>query len=41
MEAGGLDDGKPGQRTDKGPSYYSAQLRDPDGHRIEIAVAGE
>ena len=41
IETGGLDDGRPGQRTELGPSYYSAHLRDPDGHRIEIAVAPE
>lgn len=36
--AGGVDDGKPSQRPELGPSYYSAYLRDPDGYRIEIAV---
>lgn len=39
VEAGGIDDGKPGRRPDRGSSYYSANLRDPDGHRLEIAVA--
>jgi catechol 2,3-dioxygenase-like lactoylglutathione lyase family enzyme len=38
--AGGVDDGKPSQRPEFGSSYYSAYLRDPDGYRIEIAVAG-
>ena len=37
--AGGTDDGKPSQRPEYGTSYYSAYLRDPDGYRIEIAVA--
>lgn len=36
--AGGTDDGAPGPRPEYGASYYSAYLRDPDGHRVEIAV---
>lgn len=36
--AGGRDDGPPGPRPEYGGSYYSAYLRDPDGHRVEIAV---
>ena len=36
--AGGIDDGPPGPRPEYGASYYSAYLRDPDGHRIEVAV---
>ena len=36
--AGGTDDGAPGSRPEYGASYYSAYLRDPDGHRIEVAV---
>jgi catechol 2,3-dioxygenase-like lactoylglutathione lyase family enzyme len=36
--AGGGDDGAPGPRPEYGPSYYSAYLRDPDGHRVEVAV---
>jgi catechol 2,3-dioxygenase-like lactoylglutathione lyase family enzyme len=39
VAAGGKDDGKPDRRPEYGSSYYSAYLRDPDGHRIEIAVA--
>ena len=38
MAAGGVTQGDPGQRPEYGPTYYSAYLRDPDGHRIEIAV---
>ena len=38
IEAGGTDEGSPTQRTEYGPSYYSAYLLDPDGYRIEIAV---
>jgi catechol 2,3-dioxygenase-like lactoylglutathione lyase family enzyme len=36
--AGGTDDGAPGPRPEYGGSYYSAYLRDPDGHRVEVAV---
>ena len=36
--AGGADEGAPGPRPEYGGSYYSAYLRDPDGHRVEIAV---
>ena len=39
MAAGGTDDGAPGPRPEYGGSYYSAYLLDPDGHRVEIAVA--
>lgn len=35
---GGRDDGAPGPRPEYGGGYYSAYLRDPDGHRVEIAV---
>jgi catechol 2,3-dioxygenase-like lactoylglutathione lyase family enzyme len=38
LENGGTDEGKPGARPQYGTGYYSAYLRDPDGHRIEIAV---
>jgi catechol 2,3-dioxygenase-like lactoylglutathione lyase family enzyme len=38
IAGGGLTQGDPGQRPEYGPTYYSAYLRDPDGHRIEIAV---
>ncbi len=38
LEAGGSDDGAPGQRPEYGATYYSAYLMDPDGNRIEIAV---
>ena len=37
--AGGTDEGAPGPRPEYGGSYYSAYLRDPDGNRVEIAVA--
>lgn len=35
---GGLDDGPPGPRPEYGGNYYSAFLRDPDSHRVEVAV---
>ena len=38
IEAGGTDDGAPGQRPEFGATYYSAYLLDPDGNRVEIAV---
>jgi catechol 2,3-dioxygenase-like lactoylglutathione lyase family enzyme len=36
--AGGSSEGAPGPRPEYGGGYYSAYLRDPDGHRVEIAV---
>ena len=39
LAAGGRDDGRPGDRPQYGPRYYSAYLLDPDGLRVEI-VAG-
>ena len=38
VNAGGDQQGDPGQRPEYGPTYYAAYLRDPDGHRIEITV---
>jgi catechol 2,3-dioxygenase-like lactoylglutathione lyase family enzyme len=35
LKAGGRDNGKPGLRTDYGPTYYAAFVVDPDGYRIE------
>jgi catechol 2,3-dioxygenase-like lactoylglutathione lyase family enzyme len=35
LEAGGREHGKPGLRTDYGPSYYAAYLLDPDGNNVE------
>lgn len=37
--AGGADDGAPGPRPGYGAGHYAAYLRDPDGHRVEVAVA--
>ena len=35
LKAGGRDNGRPGLRTDYGPSYYAAFLFDPDGNNVE------
>jgi catechol 2,3-dioxygenase-like lactoylglutathione lyase family enzyme len=35
LTAGGRDNGRPGIRTDYGPTYYAAFVIDPDGYRIE------
>jgi catechol 2,3-dioxygenase-like lactoylglutathione lyase family enzyme len=36
VNAGGRDDGPPGQRPRYGPRYYAAYLLDPDGLRVEV-----
>ena len=35
LKAGGRDHGRPGLRSDYGPTYYAAFLLDPDGNNIE------
>ena len=35
LKAGAKDNGKPGLRTDYGPTYYAAFLIDPDGNNVE------
>ena len=35
IEAGGLDNGKPGLRLEYGPAYFAAYVLDPDGHNVE------
>ncbi len=35
LEQGGIDDGKPGLRSEYHPDYYGAFVRDPDGNKIE------
>lgn len=35
LEQGGIEDGKPGLRTEYHPDYYGAFVRDPDGNKIE------
>ena len=34
LKNGGRDNGKPGLRTDYGPTYYAAFAHDPDGYRV-------
>ena len=40
LEAGGRDNGKPGERPYH-PDYYAAFLLDPDGNNIEAVFHGE
>jgi len=35
LEKGGVEDGRPGLRTEYSPDYYGAFVRDPDGNKIE------
>lgn len=35
LAQGGIEDGKPGLRTEYHPDYYGAFVRDPDGNKIE------
>ena len=39
IAAGGSDDGAPGVRPQYGGTHFAAYLRDPDGHRVEVAVS--
>lgn len=41
LEAGGKDNGKPGERERYHPGYYAAFLLDPDGNNIEAVYHGE
>ncbi len=36
IEAGGIDNGKPGLRPHYHENYYGAFVLDPDGHNIEV-----
>ena len=40
LDAGGVDNGKPGPRPGYGSSYYAAFALDPDGHNVEAVVGG-
>jgi len=40
LDAGGVDNGKPGERPYH-PGYYAAFLLDPDGNNIEAVFHGE
>lgn len=35
LDQGGVEDGKPGLRSEYHPDYYGAFVRDPDGNKIE------
>ena len=35
LDQGGVEDGRPGLRTEYHPDYYAAFVRDPDGNKIE------
>ena len=41
MRGGGVDNGKPGLRSDYGPTYYAAFPIDPDGNNIEAVCMHE
>lgn len=40
LEAGGRDNGKPGERPIYHPGYYGAFLLDPDGNNVEAVHHG-
>jgi catechol 2,3-dioxygenase-like lactoylglutathione lyase family enzyme len=35
MDQGGVEDGRPGLRSEYHPDYYGAFVRDPDGNKVE------
>jgi len=41
IEAGGRDDGPPGERIRYGVGYYGAYLRDPDGNKVHVVRRGD
>ena len=41
LEAGGTDNGAPGERAKYHPGYYGAFVLDPDGNNIEAVFHGE
>ena len=41
LEAGGKDNGPPGERPQYHPGYYGAFVLDPDGNNIEAVYHGE
>jgi catechol 2,3-dioxygenase-like lactoylglutathione lyase family enzyme len=40
LEAGGTDNGGPGERPEYAPGYYGAFVLDPDGHNVEAVFHG-
>ena len=41
IEAGGRDEGPPGERARYGVGYYGAYLRDPDGNKVHVVHRGD
>ncbi len=41
LEQGGIEDGRPGLRSEYHPDYYGAFVRDPDGNKIEACCHGK
>ncbi len=41
LQAGGKDNGAPGERAEYHPGYYGAFVLDPDGNNIEAVFHGE
>ena len=41
MEAGGTNEGAPGDRPHYGEGYYGAYLRDPDGNKVHVVHRGD
>ena len=41
LDAGGVDNGAPGERLEYAPGYYAAYVLDPDGYRLEAYHAEE
>ena len=41
LEAGGTDEGAPGDRPWYGEGYYGAYLRDPDGNKLHVVYRGD
>lgn len=41
LEAGGTDEGVPGDRPWYGEGYYGAYLRDPDGNKLHVVYRGD
>jgi catechol 2,3-dioxygenase-like lactoylglutathione lyase family enzyme len=41
LDHGGIEDGRPGLRTEYHPGYYGAFVRDPDNNKIEAVSHGQ
>lgn len=41
MNAGGADEGAPGERPQYGHGYYGAYLLDPDGNKVHLVYRGD